>query len=88
MRTRGVASVKPAEPVVGCRGKQSLPTMAMAERAAQAVRRRRHEHVAPYRCQHCHQFHVGGTDERGEMHRQKTYKRQLAQLKQQGVEDA
>lgn len=57
-----------------------MSSMADAERAASMVRRKRNEHVTAYRCIKCHQFHVGGTDERGEVQRQKSYKRQRARL--------
>lgn len=42
-----------------CERKKQYPTHDVAERDARALARRTHERFAVYRCQWCHQFHVG-----------------------------
>lgn len=44
----------------GCEGKSTLQSWAVAARVAKQMRRRWHEPIQPYRCQHCSKYHVGG----------------------------
>lgn len=50
---------KHLETVVGCAGKSSFPTFALAKHAAQRTRRNKDAKLNPYHCRICDQYHTG-----------------------------
>lgn len=47
----------------GCTGKKSFATKKQAERRAKAMRRKFHNCLTEYHCEHCRQWHIGGRDD-------------------------
>lgn len=42
-----------------CEGKRDYPDFDTAQRMARNTNRNRDAHTGPYRCPHCHRWHVG-----------------------------
>lgn len=42
-----------------CEGKKRHETFAKAGKAARVMRRRHNQYLHPYKCPHCHKYHVG-----------------------------
>ena len=49
----------PLNGLPGCNGKRQYPDHATASKIAKTQKRRTEEPIEPYRCRHCHKWHVG-----------------------------
>lgn len=52
-------------PIHGCSGKKGFATKAQAEKRAKWMRRKYHNCLSEYHCQHCHLWHIGEFDDAG-----------------------
>lgn len=68
-----------SEVIHGCTGKLALPNAKIARERAQVMRNREKGLVVAYRCTHCRQWHIGGTEQRANDARSKDYKRNKAE---------
>ena len=67
----------------GCTGKGVFTTAARDAEYARKMRRNHESRLAAYHCRHCHQWHIGGLEERGEAHRAREHRRQRWDLRQE-----
>lgn len=60
---------------LGCTGKRSYATFAQAKQGAQRRNRRDGDaFLEPYKCRHCHEYHVGRNREREARRKLKQYR--------------
>jgi hypothetical protein len=65
LRHEHVVQHAPANGLRGCNGKRSYPNHADAARVAKQARRNLDEPLEAYKCQHCHDWHIGQPPEKG-----------------------